>query len=459
MKLSYVPFEEFRRIEGIAFDPLKQEDVCYTVNQQKKLEYLAACHRINALYMIQRAGSGHIGTCFSSADIVTYLFYEGMGKDDLFFSSKGHDAPLIYSILAAKGIIPFEAIHTFRQFDGLPGHPDIRETPAMVTNTGSLGMGVSKAKGIAKADELAERERKIFVLIGDGETDEGQVQEAWHGLENFPNIKILIDFNKFRMSGPSEAITELNPWGGHNFHKIATALSYLDQITIFSTVKGQGVPAFEGDNKYHSGAVSEYKYFYALGKLKEKIPDVKLETIEVERTPRMGAGNLSKEYGLILHDFFGENERLVAFDADCLDDHGLRAIQHHYPERFVECGIAEQDMVSMAGGLALGGYLPIVHGYSCFLVRRALDQIYNNCTEGKHIIYVGTLAGVLPSNIGDSHYSAEDVIIMKTMPGMVILEPTTNLEIRQALRWAIYNHNGSVYIRIPILPEIERMRK
>ncbi len=136
-----------------------------------------AC-RLNALYMIARAGSGHIGTSFSCIDILSWLHLEVLGEGDRYFSSKGHDAPALYAVLIGLGRLAFDLLHRLRRLGGLPGHPDVRTTPQIVTNTGSLGMGISKAKGFALADRLAGREGGIFVLTGDGELQEGQFWES-----------------------------------------------------------------------------------------------------------------------------------------------------------------------------------------------------------------------------------------------------------------------------------------
>ena len=117
--------------------------------------------RINILYMIQNAGSGHIGTSFSSIDLVNYLYFDFLKKEDIYFSSKGHDAPALYSVLMAKNILPISKIHKFRKINGLPGHPDI-ETKGIFTNTGSLGMGVSKAKGFLISNNLKKRMEKLL---------------------------------------------------------------------------------------------------------------------------------------------------------------------------------------------------------------------------------------------------------------------------------------------------------
>ena len=158
--LYYVPPSEFGRVRGLDTDRVASTalfaDLC----------------RLNVLYMVARAGSGHIGSSFSSLDIVSWLLLrelrDGAEGRDVFFSSKGHDAPGYYAALMATGRLPFDLIHCLRRLDGLPGHPDIG-TVGIVTNTGSLGMGISKAKGMSIANRLAGKRGRVFVMTGDGE--------------------------------------------------------------------------------------------------------------------------------------------------------------------------------------------------------------------------------------------------------------------------------------------------
>src|SRR5207248_1035420 len=142
--------------------------------------------RVNALYMIAAAGSGHIGSSFSAMDIVSWLYLNELRRPDantsaafgdLYFSSKGHDVPGLYAVLIGLGDLDFDLLHQLRRLGGLPGHPDV-STSGVVTNTGSLGMGVSKAKGMVEANRLLGRDQRIFVLTGDGELQEGQFWES-----------------------------------------------------------------------------------------------------------------------------------------------------------------------------------------------------------------------------------------------------------------------------------------
>src|SRR5688572_3251942 len=172
LELRYVPVSEFRRLLDAG------------VPAAARARAFAALARINTLYMIEGAWSGHIGTSFSSLEIMSWLFLnemrdldKGAAACDVFFSSKGHDAPALYSVLIGLGLLPADKVHELRRLHGLPGHPHV-ETPYVQANTGSLGMGISKAKGMAIATRVSGTPRRIFVLTGDGELQEGQFWES-----------------------------------------------------------------------------------------------------------------------------------------------------------------------------------------------------------------------------------------------------------------------------------------
>ena len=126
-----------------------------------------------------------------------------------------------------------------------------------------------------------------------------------------------------------------------------------------------------------------------------------------------------------------------AWTRDLLSDCGIEAFKAELPERFIECGIAEQHMVSAAGGMALDGMLPVVHSFACFLSTRANEHIYNNATERTKIIYTATLAGVVPGGPGHSHQSVRDISAIGSVPGLTAIEPCSEREARLAIRWAV----------------------
>src|SRR5260370_29932260 len=155
MTLRSIPKAELDRIRTLDSD-----------RQERAAAFADAC-RLNVLYMVQRVGSGHLGTTFSSLDIVSWLHLEVLREGDRYFSSKGHDAPGLYAVLTALGRLDFERIHQLRRLNGLPGHPDVAATPEVVTSTGSLGMGVSNAPGFLLSHRPAVRSGRVYLLTRD----------------------------------------------------------------------------------------------------------------------------------------------------------------------------------------------------------------------------------------------------------------------------------------------------
>ena len=195
MKLSYIKNEYFEDLLSLEIDPLI------------KNKLISDMCRINILYMICCAGSGHIGSSFSSIDLMNWIIGELDKKYEnlYFFSSKGHDAPALYNSLIAHGKLDFSYLKRLRKIDGLPGHPDIN-TPNIFANTGSLGMGISKSKGIIKANKLKGIDSKVIVLTGDGELQEGS---SWENLMMAANLKldnlaIILDSNRYQSFGRTD---------------------------------------------------------------------------------------------------------------------------------------------------------------------------------------------------------------------------------------------------------------
>ncbi|KKW35726.1 MAG: Transketolase [Candidatus Adlerbacteria bacterium GW2011_GWA1_54_10] len=139
-------------------------------------------------------------------------------------------------------------------------------------------------------------------------------------------------------------------------------------------------------------------------------------------------------------------------DADLILDTGLIPFKQRFPDRYVEAGIAEQDMVSRAGGMALEGLLPVVHSFACFLPARANEQFYNNASEKKKIIYASSLAGLLPAGPGHSHQSVRDISIVGSIPYLTLIEPANEFETKLVLRWAVEKNPESTYMRLVSIP-------
>jgi transketolase len=475
--VRYVPLPELERIL-VLDDPVA-----------RAAAFADAC-RINALSSIMEAGSGHIGTSFSVMELLAWLHLSVLEGDDVAFSSKGHDAPAVYAVLAGTGKLEFDLLHRLRRIDGLPGHPDIHAVPAVQTNTGSLGMGVSKAKGIARAARLAGARRRVFVVTGDGELQEGQFWESLGQAANerFGEICVLVDHNKIQSDTWVAQVSDLGRledkvaafgWAvdrcdGNDVEAVARALGGLlerapeqPKLLVADTVKGKGVRRVEPRElersgpalyAYHSGAPAPDEYDAAITELHARLRDrlgrdVALDGRETPRRPAPAAPQkLVAAYGEALAEAGAREPRLVALDADLYLDCGLIEFRSRFPERFVECGIAEQDMVSQAGALALGGALPAVHSFACFLTPRANEQVFNNASEGTKVIYAGFLAGIVPGGPGHSHQSIRDIALMGSVPGMACLEPATADEARRCVEWAVHEATGPVYLRFVSVP-------
>jgi len=282
-ELFYIPQSEFKRLKE-----LKIAAETYT-------EIFAFFCRINSLYMITKAGSGHIGSSFSSLDIVSWLFLQELNlPDDIYYSSKGHDVPGLYSVLIATGLLEFELIHQLRRLGGLPGHPDI-STPYIVTNTGSLGMGISKAKGMVKAQRLQGKNSQIYVLTGDGELQEGQFWESLQSAanQNLNEITVIVDHNKIQSDTWVTKVSDLGNleqkfaafgWyvcrcNGNDIQAINQVMQELKNITdkpkiiLADTIKGKGVSFMEKMEpeqrlyRFHSGAPAPEIYSQAVAEL------------------------------------------------------------------------------------------------------------------------------------------------------------------------------------------------
>jgi len=479
--LRYVPVSEFTRLRAAGLDRVEEARA------------FAALCRINTLYMIACAWSGHIGTSFSSLEIMSWLFLNemtglerGPRECDVFFSSKGHDAPALYSVLIALGLLAPDKVHHLRRLHGLPGHPHV-ETPYIQANTGSLGMGISKAKGMALANRVLGRAQKIFVLTGDGELQEGQFWESLQSAANLGlhEITAIIDHNKIQSDtwvsdvsdlGNLRAKLEAFGWhvervDGHDMAALQQVFRRLDGVTskpkaiIADTVKGKGVSFMEGPAmkagelyNYHSGAPNEDEYARAANELVPRAEEMfrthGLGALHLDagkrpaRKPVLKVERLVMAYTRALIAQAERHPEIMVLDADLVKDCGLVDFRARFPERFVECGIAEQDMVSMACGMARRGALPIAHSFACFLAARPNEQIYNQCSEASKVIYVGSLAGLLPGGPGHSHQAVRDISALGAVPRLILAEPCTERETELLVDCLVNTTDESSYLRL-----------
>lgn len=255
---------------------------------RETLEEIAKRIRIDIVESTTAAGSGHPSSSMSAVEIITVLFFGGVIRYDAarpnwedrdrFILSKGHASPLLYSLLAEAGYIPKEELLTLRKFGSpLEGHPNMRRVPGVEASTGSLGQGLSIGIGHALSARLLKKDFRVYVLQGDGETQEGQVWEAMMFAANhkLDNITLIIDRNKYQQTGKVIEIEDLDPladklrafkWEvteieGHDIDEVGKAFDWArgvkdgPQAIIASTTKGRGVPFLEQQRNYHGKAI------------------------------------------------------------------------------------------------------------------------------------------------------------------------------------------------------------
>ncbi len=258
--------------------------------------------RREIIRMLGEAGSGHPGGSLSAADILAALYFNVMNYDpqnpkwadrDRFILSKGHGAPALYAALALAGYFPKEMLLTLRKLGSpLQGHPDMRRLPGLEASTGSLGQGLSIGVGSALNGRLTKKNYYTYVLLSDGETNEGQTWEAVASAAHFKldHLIAILDCNKFQLDDSTKKILNLEPmadkwrafnWAvreidGHNMKEILDAFAWAKNvkgqpgIIIAHTVKGKGVSFMENNNEFHGVAPTRPETVSALAELGEK---------------------------------------------------------------------------------------------------------------------------------------------------------------------------------------------
>ncbi len=513
VEIRFIPAQEFQRVQTA---PLAPHD---------RLALLADMCRLNTLSEVKRAGSGHLGSSFSAMDIVVWLYYQQLNtvasgfnnpNRDVYFSSKGHDVPGLYAVLFALGVLSKERLLGLRRLGGLDGHPDVG-VRGIEANSGSLGMGISKGKGIAWAKRLQGLGGRVVVMTGDGELQEGQNYEALQTAHHLglTNLTVIVDHNKLQSDKQVCEIIDLGDldvklasfgWqvarcDGHDFAALDNAWAQLDQIRdrpkiiIADTIKGRGVSFMEhpaalkagqGLYRWHAGAPPDEPFLAGHAELAERINrrlaqaglgQLQLESVQPEIVAAAGSlvgepasqGRVVKPapvsdeyvaeaYGQALVALGATRPDLVVLDGDLAADCRVRNFEIAYPDRFLENGIAEQDMVSTAGGMARHGLLPVVNSFASFLASRANEQIYNNASEKSKIIYGMHYAGLIPAGPGKSHQSIRDISLMGALPNMIVLQPCNADESRQIVEYAVNVADQNCAIRLNIGPSPRRIQ-
>ena len=276
-------------------------------SKELQLRRIANDVRLGIIEGVYNAGCGHPGGSLSIADILTYLYFEHMNIDpknpkmedrDRFVLSKGHTAPALYSVLAHRGYFPKEELKTLRKTDSmLQGHPDMKGTPGVDMTTGSLGLGFSAACGMALSGKVYGKNYRVYAIIGDGESEEGQVWEAAMFAAHYKldNLCVVLDLNGLQIDGPITEVMNPTPhddkfkafgWNvicinAHDFNEIEAALKAAGEtkgkptMIVAMSTKGKGVSYMENACQWHGQAPKEDLYKVAIADLEKIAEDLK----------------------------------------------------------------------------------------------------------------------------------------------------------------------------------------
>ncbi|MCL5875375.1 MAG: transketolase [Candidatus Dependentiae bacterium] len=469
------------------------------------LETKAYKLRVHSLEMTTNAGSGHPTSCLSAADLVSALFFYAMRynpdnfncpTNDRFILSKGHAAPLLYAAWAELGKVDQNDLLAYRTLHSpLEGHPTPR-FPYTEAATGSLGNGLSIGAGMALYSQRFKVPFTTYVLMGDGEVSEGSVWEAAEiaSFYKLHNLVALVDCNRLGQS--SETIhghhaqryaDKFAAFGwktlvidGHDMQQIMSALDKARDtseythptVIIAKTIKGYGVREVSDKNGFHGkpfkkeelpAILEGLKAFFPFGsgfnvsniKWQQELPanpEAKEEKGCLGLQPHTVVykkGELvatRKAYGRALTSLGLVCSKLVALDADVANSTYADMFAEKYPDRFVQCFIAEQNMVNMGIGFERRGSVPFISTFGAFF-SRAADQVRMAAIGESSLRLVGSHAGVSIGQDGASQMALEDIAFMRTLPNSAVLYPSDAVSTTQLVSCMAEYTQGISYLR------------
>jgi transketolase len=467
-----------------------------TSSRVPALRNVATRLRIDSVVSTSEAGSGHPSSCCSAAEIVAALFFSEMRYDprdpknpdnDRFVLSKGHAAPILYSVWAEAGIIPRDEILKLREIDSdLEGHPTPR-LPWVDVATGSLGQGICAAVGIAINARIIGSDYRTYALLGDGEVAEGSVWEAAHvaAHHKVDSLCAIIDVNALGQAGPTQWQHDMEAyavkWRAFDWHTIVVdghdvpaLLNAFDEarrtkgrptMILAKTLKGKGISFIEGKNGWHGKTLKKGEEMQkALDELqKQFVPeDEPAAPPEAPRSkPRPAVRDASLDapayklgdsvatreaYGDAVAKLGAKDIRVVALDADVKNSTFSEKFEQRVGgERFVENYIAEQIMIGASMGLAARGAIPFPSTFAAFL-SRAYDFIRMAAISNVNIKMAGSHAGVSIGEDGPSQMALEDLAMMRAQPNIAVLYPCDAVSTERLVERMAY-HAGPAYMR------------
>lgn len=451
--------------------------------------------RIHSVRSTTTAGSGHPTTCCSAAEIMTALFFDAMRYDpsdpgseanDVFILSKGHAAPVLYAAWAEVGYLAEDDLLNLRRIDSdLEGHPPTT-LPFVDVATGSLGQGLCVGVGMAHACRLDGNDRRVWVLLGDGEVAEGSVWEAASMAANdkLGNLVATVDVNRLGQSAPTMLEHDMDAYrvrweafgwetlvvDGHDLGALieaygaARASADTPTVILAKTFKGRGIPCAEDKDGWHGKPIPAGELAdETLAALNAQLTgaDFKWQPSLPPPTPSQPAPTASgapppyaiggaavatrQAYGAALEALARTDPRVVGVDGDVGNSTFTTDIAKADPSRLLQCYIAEQNLVGVAMGLACRGKIPFASSFACFLAR-GYDFMRLAAISSTNIKLVGTHAGISIGEDGASQMGLEDLAMTCAEPNYTVFYPSDATSAWRAIELAA-SIDGPVYVR------------
>ena len=522
---------------------MSQKKFLDEAGEVNRLKLIAARIRKNALENITKTKAGHPGGSLSVADILTALYFgrtcdpeSGRWENILHYDptdplwpnrdrlvlSKGHAAPALYAALAQAGFFSEDLLKIYRKIDSpLEGHPAmyrVREedgrrvehgTKGVDFSTGSLGHGLSAGAGMALHAEVYGYDYHVYVILGDGDMQEGMTWEACLTIPNKGLNKVcgIVDCNRLQVDGRTDDINRLDPlarkleafnWevkeiDGHDFYALLDVLDEFKRsrsekaqplMILANTIKGKGASEIEDVCKYHAVPLNDEEYGRAeteclalIDNLEKKVSTqaqggVKVKPV-VKRSARAKEQNLGEiirrnpcqsyreptatrmGYGNALARL-GEYEKIFVLNADLMGACGATAFCEKYPEnaeeplrrRSMNVGVQEANMMTMGAAMAACGKIPVVNSFGVFSTGRAWEMVRQDIAYPRlNVKIIGSHTGIALGEYGVSHQSIADVGAMRILPGIVIVEPSDAIQ-ADLLFEKVLQYDGPVYFRV-----------
>ncbi|XP_048587058.1 transketolase [Nematostella vectensis] len=462
----------------------------------RSLQNIANKLRILSIKATNAAKSGHPTSCTSIAELISVLFFHTMrykvsnprdASSDRFVLSKGHAAPILYAAWCEAGLFSQDHLMTLRKIDSeLEGHPVPRQVFTDV-GTGSLGQGLSCACGMAyMGKHIDKASYRVFCLLGDGESAEGAVWEAmsFASFYKLDNLVAIFDVNRLGQSQPTALQHKMDVYrqraeafgwnaiviDGHDVEAVCRAFHEAEITTgrptclLAKTFKGRGIIGVEDNDGFHGKALGDKAepaiahleklikgpvYYHNPRPVIEDAPLLKQTEVKLSEPPNYTLGQklpIRNAYGTALAKLGTSCDRVVALDGDMKNSTFSITFMNAHPDRFIECFIAEQNMVGVAVGCATRGRaIPFVSTFAAFLCR-ASDQIRMAAVSQSSVNFVGSHVGCSIGEDGASQMALEDMAMFRALPGSVVFYPSDAVACERAVELAA-NYPGITFTR------------